>query len=250
MAYAEACFETFRVINGNIFSWPNHVARLQQGLAEFGIALTEKEYDLLQTACLDAAAGHGSDVLVRLTVSGGESSWGLLAVRRAPKAHVQAMAYQRNINPLCLALKSWPFPPRMRMAKFTADYSDTLRALKGCADLNVLFSCEGRLLGAATANVLIYRQNHWYTPAIGPGVLPGIVRAHLLKTGLLKEMDCPASWLQDCEAVALTNCGFFLRQVASVSGAETGPLNYDVAHPAFKHLVEALVNEVGVIVSD
>jgi branched-subunit amino acid aminotransferase/4-amino-4-deoxychorismate lyase len=250
VSYAEACFETFRVLNGEIFSWPDHMARLQRGLAEFGISLPEKELELLHEACLDAAGKCGSDAMVRLTVSGGEASWGLLANKRIPKAHVQAMAYHRNTDPVYLRFKDWPFPPKMRMAKFTADYSDTLRALKGCADLNVLFGCEGRLLGAATANVLIYRQNHWHTPVVGPGVLPGIVRAHLLDAGLLKEADCPISWLEDCEAVALTNCGYFVRQVVAVSGEETGELNYDISHPAFQLLDEALVNEPGVIVSD
>lgn len=245
VAYAESCFETFRVINGEIFSWPDHVARLQRGLAEFGISLSEKELDLLHVACLDAAAKQGSDAMVRLTVTGGESNWGLLAGKRVPKAYVQAMAYQRSSDPVCLALKEWPFPPKMRMAKFTADYSDTLRALKGSADVNVLFGCEGRLLGAATANVLIYRRNYWCTPVIGPGVLPGIVCAHLLDAGLLKEADCPTSWLEGCEAMALTNSGFFLRPVTAVMGEETGKLNYDAAHPAFKQLVESLVNEPG-----
>jgi branched-subunit amino acid aminotransferase/4-amino-4-deoxychorismate lyase len=187
--------------------------------------------------------------MVRLTVSGGEASWGLFAGKRVPKAHVQAMAYHRSTDPVFLALKDWPFPPKMRMAKFTADYSDTLRALKGCADMNVLFDCEEHLLGAATANVLLYRRNHWQTPVIGPGVLPGIVRTYLLDAGLLKEADCPTRWLEDCEAVALTNSGFFLRPVAAVLRKETGELNYDAAHPAFQYLVEALANEPGVPVT-
>jgi branched-subunit amino acid aminotransferase/4-amino-4-deoxychorismate lyase len=246
LAYAESCFETFRVINGDIFSWPAHQSRLQQGLAEFGISLTVRELDLLHTACLDAAARYGSDALVRLTVTGGGAGWGLVAGKRVPKAYVQAMVYHRTTDPVCLTLKDWPFPPKMRMAKFTADYSDTLRALKGCIDLNVLFGCEGYLLGAATANVLIYRQNYWCTPVIGAGVLPGIVRGYLLDTGLLKEVDCPTSWLEDCEAVALINSGFFLRPVATVLKEETGGLNYNAVHPALKHLAEALVNEPGV----
>ena len=248
LAYAEACFETFRVINGEIFCWSAHLARLQSGLAEFGISLSEKKLDLLYRACLDAAARNGSDAMVRLTVSGGEASWGLLASMRVPKVYVQAMAYQRNADPLCLTLKDWPFPLKMRSAKFIADYSDTLRALKGCENVNVLFSSDGYLLGAATANVLIYRNNQWYTPIISPGVLPGIVRAHLLKTGILKEMDCLMSHLDECEAVALTNCGSFLHQVETISGREAGVINYDVKHPAFKYLVEALANESGVII--
>jgi branched-subunit amino acid aminotransferase/4-amino-4-deoxychorismate lyase len=246
LAYAEACFETFRVINGEIFSWPDHVARLQRGLAEFGIFLTVSELELLHATCLDAAAKYGSDAMIRLTVTGGGGSWGLIAGKRVPRAYVQAMAYHRSTDPVCLVLRNWPFPPKMRMAKFTADYSDTLRAMKGCADLDVLFGCEGRLLGAATANVLIYRRNHWHTPAIGTGVLPGIVRGYLLDVGLLKEVDCPTSWLGDCEAVALTNSGFFLRPVAAVLGDEADDWNYNAAHPAFQHLAEALANEAGV----
>jgi 4-amino-4-deoxychorismate lyase len=248
LSYAEACFETFRVINGEIFSWSAHMARLQRGLAEFGISLAEKEFGSLHKSCLDAAVRVGPDALVRLTVSGGEASWGLLAARRVPRAHVQATAYQQNTNPLSLKLRNWPFPAKMRIAKFTADYSDTLRALKGCADMNVLFGCEARLLGAATANVLFYRQNQWYTPVIGAGVLPGIIRAHLVASGLVKEMDCPIHDLEANEAVALTNCGFFMRPVAAVTGMETGELNYDVTHPAFKFLFEALAIEPGVII--
>ena len=72
--------------------------------------------------------------------------------------------------------------------------------------------------------------------------------AHLVASGLVTETDCPVSCLEDCEAVALTNCGYFARQVAAVSGAETGGLNYDVAHPAFKFLLEALATEPGVII--
>ena len=72
------------------------------------------------------------------------------------------------------------------------------------------------------------------------------MRAHLLATGLLKEVDCPISCLEDCEAIALTNCGYFVRQVAKVSGTGTGELSYDASHPAFQMLIEALANESGV----
>ncbi len=39
LLYAEACFETFRVVNGAIFSWREHEKRLRLGLSLFGLAL-------------------------------------------------------------------------------------------------------------------------------------------------------------------------------------------------------------------
>ena len=236
MAYAEACFETFRVVNGAIFSWPQHMARLRHGLAEFGLSLSDSGVKEIYAASLDAAADIGGDALVRVTVAGGKGAWGLLTHAAKPTIYIQSMPARETFDPLIMRLRSWPFPPRLRPAKFSSDYSDSLRALKGEPDVNVLFAHGGLMLGAATANLLLYRQGRWWTPKLGPGILPGIIRGHLLATGLLSEASCPLAWLPECEAVGICNSGVFVLPVAQVDGHEAGMLEFDVKHTAFHQL--------------
>ncbi|WP_238701203.1 aminotransferase class IV [Mariprofundus erugo] len=216
LGYAEACFETFRVIRGEIFAWPLHAARLQRGLQAFSIGLNDDHLARLYAGCIRAAADHGHDVLIRLTVSGGEAPWGLFAAGGEPVIRIQAMPYHAQLQPVQLTLLEWHHPPAARVAKFTADYALTLRALQGVGHANVLFSHEQQLLCAATANVMIRRGGQWWTPALSAGVLPGIIRQQLILAGVVHEAACPVTWLEDCEAIALTASGFFVRNVGSI----------------------------------
>jgi len=245
LAYGEACFETFRVINGRVFDWPGHWHRLAGGLAEYGLLLPVGLDEEILFACLREAAKAGPDTLVRLTVSGGESVWGLTARADAPAVYIQCMPYTKNPAPAFLRLESWPFPLKLKTAKFTADYAETLRALHGAADMHVLFEQGGQLLATATANILLYRDGCWFTPSAEAGVLPGRVRDLLVRHGLVTEQPCPLSWLADCEAAAVCNSGLFIQPVAYIAGVNREePL--DIHHMALQPLIEVLQNQEGV----
>ena len=246
LAYAECCFETFRAVDGAIFAWPAHVARLQRGLAEFGLSLTERQFAGIKSAALREAAAQGGDALFRVTVTGGDSGWGLMTKGENPAIYLQAMPGNRSVNPLMLRLKEWPFPPKPRPAKFSADYADTLRALQGEADSDVLFFHEGRLLGAATANLLLYRDGAWWTPRLDAGVLPGIVRAHLLEKGSIREAECPIGWLAESQAAALCNSGLFIRPVAGICGVDESELPFNPGHAALHTLADTLIGMAGI----
>ena len=246
LAYGECCFETFRVVGGAIFCWPAHMARLQRGLAEFGLSLSEKQMAGIESASLQAAEACGSDALVRVTVTGGDSSWGLLAKGVAPAIYLQAVPGNHSPAPLRLRVREWPFPAKPRPAKFSADYADTLRALQGAPDADVLFFHEGWLLGAATANLLLLRDGQWWTPRVAAGVLPGVVRAHLLEREAAREAACPIGWLAECQAVAICNSGQFIRPVAGISGAAMSELEFDPSHALFRTLTDAFVGMAGV----
>lgn len=241
MAYAEACFETFRVIDGCCFAWPAHQRRLAIGLSEFGIELADDDCRNLYEATVEAAAAIGSDALVRVTVTGGEAGWGLINKSVSPAAYIQAMAYAGYSGPVSLRLKRWPFPLKQKRAKFCSDYAETLRALNGSKDIDFLFERDGMLIAAATANLLLYRKGRWWTPVAGDGVLPGVIRGALLEAGAVREAECPLAWLDECEAVALTNSGQFVRRVAEITDIK----RYDVEHCAFDELSQVLVGEAG-----
>jgi len=245
LAYAEACFETFRVIDGHIFDWPGHWRRLALGLSEFGLLLSPGHDEEVLFACLREAASIGDDALVRLTISGGESSWGLTCRADEPVVHIQAMAYAASAGPHFLRLATWPFPLQKKSAKFVADYAQTLRALNGAADAHVLFEQEGRLLATATANILLYRDGAWWTPPDTLGVLPGRVRDFLMRQGLLHESPCPVAWLQDCDAMAVCNSGLFIQPVAWIEGVERTTV-LDVQPASLRALLAALKEEKGI----
>ncbi len=222
LTYAEACFETFRVILGQVFRWQAHMDRLSAGLDTFGMALP----DGLEKRCLSVAAASGPDVLVRLTVSGGPAAWGLMPpAYRQPGVYIQAVPYRPRQSPVRLRSVNWPFPMRRKEAKYTADYAEALRALRTLQQGGQLFGEEalvcdqGRICSGTTANVLIYREGSWWTPD-SEGVLSGIIRGYLIQEQGVSEEGCPRTWLKDCEALALTNSGCFIQPVSTIDGRE------------------------------
>jgi len=245
LAYAEACFETFRVIDGAIFDWKGHWQRLLSGLREFGVSFSQEQGEQVRLACLEKAMKSGSDSLVRLTISAGEARWGLLRKAEEPVVHIQSMPYQQSSAPIVLRLKSWPFPLKNKTAKFSADYAETSRLLCGEPDVNLLFEQHGMLLAAATANILLFREGRWHTPVAGAGVLAGRVRKFLMQKGLVHESRCPLSWLDDCEAVVLCNSGMFIRAVGEIRDVQRAEA-MSTAHTAVTLLIETLRQEEGV----
>lgn len=221
LLYAEACFETVRVVKGAVFRWSRHEARLREGLSRFGLACPEGLLD----ACLNAAAGQGDDALVRLTVSGGEAARGLLPRdARRPKVSVQAWPYRQPVQRLDLRSLHWPFGGMARCAKFTADYAMTIRLLYDArrkAEIvdgeTALFTGNGEILAAETANILLHVDGRWRTPE-SEAVLPGVVRGALIEAGAVEAVRCPTRWLQACDAAAICNSGCFVRAASSING--------------------------------
>ncbi len=248
LAYGESCFETFRVIDGQVFDWPGHWKRLERGLAEYGVRLPQAYGEELLFNSLHEAAGLGSDVLLRLTISGGEAPWGLAVKASEPELYLQCMPYKKSSTAASLRLESWPFPLKQKCAKFSSDYAETLRVLRGVADINVLFEQSGLLLATATANILLYRDGRWSTPPAEVGVLPGRVRDFLIRNALLSEEPCPVAWMEDCEAAAVCNSGLFIQPLACVANIErVEPM--DIHHHAFQPLMDALQQQEGVELS-
>ncbi|MDX8391235.1 MAG: aminotransferase class IV [Mariprofundaceae bacterium] len=221
LLYAEACFETVRVVHGAIFRWPEHEARLSSGLAQFGLTCPP---DLL-AHCLQAAKKTGDDALLRLTVSGGPSQRGLLPeCNRQPQVHVQAWMYRQPTHAIHLRALMWPLGGMARKAKFTADYAATIRLLHQARhagllgeDEQALFTRENEVLAMETANILLHVDGHWFSPDT-EAVLPGVIRAALLEAGCIELVHCSVDWLMICDAMAICNSGCFVRPVASVNG--------------------------------
>jgi len=244
LLYGEACFETMRVVDGEIFAWDAHLARLTRGLSAFGLHCPD---DLLP-ACLDAAAEAGPDAMLRLTVSGGEAPRGLMPdVQRQPTVHIQAWPYSAPTQVLELRSLLWPAGGMARIAKFTSDYAFTIRLLHQARHAGLLaegeaalFIQDDELLCMETGNILISINGQWHSPQHA-SVLPGMVRDALLASGAVQACPCPVEWLLACDAMAVCNSGCFIRPVAMVDGRK---LVTDACH--FNHLIETLRGRPGV----
>jgi len=227
LAYGEGCFETFRTVDGEVLLWTDHMQRLCSGLASFGCLLDDEDIELIRKQVL---ATVDEDALVRVTVTGGEAPWGLVqATDSRPTVYIQSLPFQQPSQPLHLTTVEWPFPLMQKQAKLTSDYASTLRAIRQWRidkGKTGLICKDGKVLSALTANVLILRDGQWYTPdSADGGVLPGVVRSLLLENELVETADCPVSWLQECEALMLTNSSMFAKAVQSIDGREIDPLH-------------------------
>lgn len=223
LAYGEGCFETFRIVDGEVFLWHRHVERLRRGMACFGYSLNEIDADAVMERVRHEA--NGRDTLVRVTATGGEAAWGLLRSDDArPTFYIQALACQQNDQPIELVTVDWPFSLSPKHAKFTSDYALALRAMHQWQiepEKTPLICKDGKVLTSLTANVLMLQDGQWYTPDdVEGGVLPGVVRSLLLENGLVEAATCPVEWLEDCEALMLCNSALFAKTVSSINGRE------------------------------
>jgi len=244
LSYAESCFETFRVIQGHIFCWSEHWQRLSTGMASFGIALPPSHASSIQDYCLNIAHSTADDCLIRLSVSGGEASWGLTKAA-TPQFYVQSMVFKAQTQPLHTIALEYPFALNPKIAKFTADYAQSLRALHAwqseLSDGKQGIVCkDGQLISGTSANILLYRQGKWFTPDT-TGILSGIIRQFLLQHNLVIAQVCPQAWLDDCEAMLLCNSGQFLSPVQSINGR-----NLTLPHPASQAIQQILQQQQGV----
>lgn len=225
LAYGEGCFETLRVIDGAVFRLDEHMARLQLGLAEFGICLSDEVVEGLFAQAMRVAGERGPDMLVRLTVTGGDATWGLLPAESIePNVFIQIVPFSVRTVPAMQSVV-WPFALKSMPAKFTADYADKLRAMRlwqsDGLNSEPLITFEEKIISGLTSNVLIYYEDRWHTPSIEHGgILPGIVRQKLLEEGVVRSERCPLSWLAGCEAIALCNSGQFILPVVSINGRQ------------------------------
>ena len=240
LSYAESCFETFRVVDGAIFLWDKHWQRLNQGLRSFGFDIVK--HDEVLASCLQAAQQQGNDVLIRLTVSGGDAPWGLQQ-STTPNIYIQATAYRPPTQHLLLQSVEYPFPLRTKSAKFSADYAHTLQALQHWqleTPLSPLVCKDGFIIGGITANIALWVDGMWLTPE-GKGILPGCVRQYLIEQGILLTTSCPSSMLEKAQAAVLLNSGTFIQIVEGMNGKL---LEHE--HAAIHNIKQMLAHQQGV----
>jgi len=243
LAYGEGCFETFRVIDGCVFALPQHQQRLTRAAAEFGWSVDAR---LLLDDAIAKAKQEGDDVLVRLTLTGGDAPWGVLPpINAMPTTWLQSMPTPTR-SPLHLRMIDCGNTAlRRRDVKRNADYADPLRIYQQSRqqlhdDEQMLFCADNKMISTMTANLIVYDQGQWITPEDNH-LLTGIVRHALLQEKHIIVKPCWQSLAKSCEAMACINSGVFIQPVAAINGR---PLASQ--HHAFESLYDFFKHQKGV----
>jgi len=187
--YGLGFFETFRTYEGQIFEWDAHMKRLQRALSQYRIHLTYPESVLFEVVQqLNQQAG-GQDGYFRLNISAGEHSIGLqpteytqpniiifrkelLDTPRGTEKTAQWLTTPRNSPEQGVRVKSHHYGNNV-LGRFE---------LPSLAQQEGFFLTEaGYVAEGVTSNVFWVKNDILYTPSLETGILPGIVRAWVIK---------------------------------------------------------------------
>ncbi|MDQ6975024.1 MAG: aminotransferase class IV [Mariprofundaceae bacterium] len=218
LAYGEACFETFRVVDGNVFALPEHEQRLTRAAAQFAWKI---DASALFKKAIKSAKTEGRDVLLRLTLTGGKAPWGVLPTGTIPAVYLQVMPASTR-SPLHLRMVDCgSISLRNRDVKHNSDYADMLRIYQQSrhqlgSNEQMLFCAQAKIISTMTANILCYHDGQWITPE-DDHLLTGIVRHLLLQKGVISVGACWQKIAKECEAMACINSGLFIQAVVAIN---------------------------------
>jgi para-aminobenzoate synthetase/4-amino-4-deoxychorismate lyase len=169
-----------------------HIARLRGSAAYFGFRFDETAIRASLDACARRCAGRAK---VRLIV------------RRDGTAAAQALPLPAGTS-LRVALAPDPVDASnvyLYHKTTHREVYDRARTLRPECDDVLLWNQRGELTEATTANVVLRLGNTWYTPPVEAGLLPGVMRAAMLREGSLCEARLTIADLDRADAIALIN---------------------------------------------
>ena len=209
--YGDGLFETLRVSQGTPLHWPQHLARLQEGMASLGFPPPIENIAMVAHELLQRNnAGEG---LLRLQISRGGGSRGYLPLNDAPSPLVLQFLPPRNApSALQVALVSQRKPSLASLPgnyKLTAALASVLARqeaqARGAAEA-LMLDAGGNLAGFASGNLFWWQGERIFTPALQSGALAGTTRARLIAAyPQTEQVLAPFSALREAEEVGFCN---------------------------------------------
>lgn len=212
----DGLFETLTVRGGVARHFSDHWRRFAAGLEFFGIERIWADEGLLEILRGLGERNGLVDAVVRVTVSRGPGPRGYAPRGAGPATCVVTMA----------PMPQAPVSRRLLVSRHRVFSEDPLLRFKTLSRaLNVLAAREATLGGlddaiflnergefaeATGSNVFFLVDGRWRTPPLASGVLPGVTRARILRTGALGGVPVEEGVVLDAElervtSVCLTN---------------------------------------------
>ncbi|MGA0602653.1 aminotransferase class IV [Caulobacter sp. KR2-114] len=250
LTLGDGLFETLLARGGQLVAFEAHLARLVAGCGVLGLPAPEAAAARQACEAALAEAGLGAArAAVRLTLTAGSGGRGLdRPPSLAPRLFATAAAAPRPATPARLAIAATRRNDASPAARLkTLAYLDNILARREAqaagADEAVMLNTRGEVACAAVANLIWRRDGRLFTPALGCGVLDGIVRRGLLAAArdageAIAEVAVGRAALDAADAIVLTNSLVGVRPVDALDGRalQSGELAETLAR-----LVEPLI---------
>lgn len=213
--YGDGLFETMLAVNGNLFRWPQHWARLMNSARAFGFPIPWSPEELQKAARELLGQNSLRNALLRLQISRGSGPRGYAPTGNETPVVVMTAhaAPPRPAPPWKLATVPFRITADSTLGHKTA--SRMLHVVAAAhaaaygAEEALLVSTDGHVCEGASSNVFWIRDGVLGTPPLLPSVLPGVTRAAVLGRARELGVCCeekllPVEELNSCEGVFLT----------------------------------------------
>ena len=239
-AHGFGLFETMRYVDGQLFFWKDHWERLAKSAKHFALALPKEDAVLAALHCLVTKENLTEGTLKLSLLKDTEGSC-LYVYSRPPITPL-------NSNTLILNTTSPIYPRSLLTGHKTHNYMEVMHLLSLARAQNY-YDClridiNGNLAETATSNLFFLKDGHLYTPALDTGILPGVIRAVLLRDCDLQieEGLFAQGAIRDADAVFLTNVSSGLKIIERIDGFSSGLSNqYSVASEALSNIQSLLL---------
>lgn len=195
LLYGAGLFETFRAINGAVFSVDDHLARLFRSAEKLMISIPldsqqikDAIYNLLDTNKLQ-------DARIRLTITNGSAA----AQNPSPTVYITASDlvsypsefYKKGVGVVLTNYRQNPSDPLA--GHKTTSYFSRLMALEQARQKNAVesiwFTLDNRLAEGSISNIFLVKDKILLTPPENTPILPGIARKNILEIALQRKIE-------------------------------------------------------------
>ena len=240
-AHGFGLFETMRYVDGRLFFWKDHWARLVKSAQHFALALPKEDAVLAALREFVARAKLTEGTLKLSLLKNTEGSCLYVYSRPPIPAPDSRTLLLDTANPI--------YPRSLLAGHKTHNYMEVMHLLS-LARAQSYYDClrldtNDHLAETATSNLFFFKDGRLHTPALDTGILPGVTRAALLRDRDLQivEGHFAPETLHDAEAVFVTNATSGLKIIERVDGFAAGQSSqYSVTSEALSAVQSVLVS--------
>lgn len=242
--FGDGIFETMLVVNGGIFNFAAHLARLKQGLSYFSISLDVSQVEKECEALL--AKNNCTSGYVRIVVSRGEDVGAMGYLMSANATPYYVLQTIDKPFPAYRGIALWVSQTRAHIAvpcKINSAMHYTLSMLaarQNACDNALILNTENYVCETASGNIFWVKDNVLYTPEVGLPFVPGTIRRKIITHSPLpvKEGRYTLDEMLTADEIFMTNVGGLVTKISSIA-----PVGYAAKNDAQTQQYRALVEK-------